>query len=353
MPRRATPILAFLLLLARPALAQWTEQKSSTTARLRGLSVVDGRTAWASGAGGTVLLTTDAGATWTRRPVPESESLDFRDVEAFDARRACVLSIGEGDKSRIYRTADGGATWDLVFTNRDPAGFLDAFAFWGADHGLALGDPVAGRFTILATSDAGRTWTRPPLDGLPPSLPGEGAFAASGTCLTVFGDRHAWFGTGGGGTARVFRSSDRGQTWTVHPTPIRADSPSRGVFSLAFLDPDHGLAVGGDYKEPDRAVGHWAITSDGGRTWRTPDGPGPRGYRSAVTLRKLGAESFALSVGPAGADFSRDGGANWQPFGDLGFHAAALASDGSGWAVGEEGLIGRLEPVDRQGRRDR
>ena len=86
----------------------------------------------------------------------------------------------------------------LQHTNPDPKGFLDALAFWDADHGLALGDPVEGRFVILATDDGGKTWIRIPPGGMPAALPGEGAFAASGTCLVVQGDRNAWFGTGAG-----------------------------------------------------------------------------------------------------------------------------------------------------------
>src|SRR5262249_15484544 len=149
--------------------------------------------------------------------------------------------------SRIYKTTDGGATWVLQHTNRDPKGFLDAIAFWDADHGLALGDPIGRRFTILTTDDGGRTWTKGDAAGLPPVLRGEGASAASGPCLVPRGEHDAWFGTGGGPSARVFRSRDRGRTWTVHDTPLRAGSPTSGIFSLAFRDADHGAIVGGSY----------------------------------------------------------------------------------------------------------
>ena len=37
--------------------------------------------------------------------------LDFRDVDAIDAKTVYALSIGNGPASRIYRTDDGGATW--------------------------------------------------------------------------------------------------------------------------------------------------------------------------------------------------------------------------------------------------
>ncbi len=294
---------------------------------------MDNRTAWASGAGSMILLTTDAGATWRRCTAPDAEDRDFRDVQAFDDRKALVLAIGEGEKSRIFKTTDGGETWSLRHINQDATGFLDAIAFWDRDHGLALGDPVGGRFVILATDDGGDTWNRVGLD-MPEALPGEGAFAASGTCLAVQGGRFAWFGTGGG---RIFHSEDRGRSWTVHATPIKGGASS-GIFSLAFRDAEHGVAVGGDYKDAAAPGPFAAVTSDGGRTWSTPTGTGPAGYRSAVALLP-GASMIA--VGPAGADRSNDGGASWAKLGDAGFHAIAFAGR-FGWAVGEDGRLARF-----------
>jgi len=50
----------------------------------------------------------------------------FRDVEAFDARHAVVLAIGEGDASRVFVTSDGGARWSETFRNPDPKAFTTA-----------------------------------------------------------------------------------------------------------------------------------------------------------------------------------------------------------------------------------
>jgi photosystem II stability/assembly factor-like uncharacterized protein len=336
---RLTLTLLALQLLTQQVSAQWVIQPTGASARLRGISAVDANVAWASGTGGTVLLTFDGGETWNRRVVPGAENLDFRDIEAFDKTTAYALSIGDGKLSRIYKTSDGGATWALQHTNPDPKGFLDALAFWDANHGIALGDPVGGRFVILTTDDGGKIWTRLAPDQMPAALPAEGAFAASGTCLVVQENANVWFGTGAG---RVFRSTDRGRNWTVHQTPIRAGTGSAGIFSLAFWDAGHGVAVGGDYKEPNRTAELCALTSDGGRTWRVPRGSKPTGYRSAVIRVPGSPGPTLLAVGPSGSDQSTDGGENWTKLSGDGFHAVAFSTSTTGWAVGEHGRIARF-----------
>ncbi|MGE3819032.1 MAG: WD40/YVTN/BNR-like repeat-containing protein, partial [Isosphaeraceae bacterium] len=219
-----TAALALLLGHCATAAAPfWEISKPVTSAKLRGVHAVDSKVVWASGTGGTFLKTVNAGANWRAGQVHGAEALDFRDVEAFDERTALLLASGPGDQSRIYRTTDGGQTWDLRFTNPDPDGFLDALAFWDRDRGIAFGDPVEGRFRVFLTGDGGTTWRLVPPDGMPPALPEEGAFAASGTCLvTLRGSKTAWFGTGGAAVSRVFRSEDGGNHWAIAETPVRA-----------------------------------------------------------------------------------------------------------------------------------
>ena len=117
---------------------------------------------------GRVFRTTDGGRTWEDVSPPGTEGLLFRDVEARSAEKAVILAIGPGDASRIYRTTDGGATWDAAFVNDDPAAFYDCMAFYpGGRRGLVMGDPVDGKFRILATHDFGRSWSVLPDDGMP------------------------------------------------------------------------------------------------------------------------------------------------------------------------------------------
>jgi len=331
--------LATLLAMQQPS---WQPQASGTSERLRGVSAVSAQVAWASGNNGTVIRTMDGGTTWTRLPVPGAETLDFRDVEAFDASMAYVLAIGPGDRSRIYKTTDGGQSWTLQFTNPDPKAFYDAIAFWDVSNGLAVGDPVGGKFTIVRTADGGATWTRVDPAGMPPALEGDGAFAASGTILVASGQSDAWFGSGGGARARVFRTRDRGTTWTVAETPIAAGTASAGVFSMAFYDGRLGTAVGGDYRKEREPGDNIALTTDGGSTWSVPGPSRLRSFRSAVAYVPGHDGRLLLAVGPAGSDLSRDGGRTWTPLGDEGFHALDVAPDGTAWAVGEKGAVARI-----------
>jgi len=338
------PTLALLAAVASAA-ATWQLQTSGTTERLRSVSAVTGTVAWASGNKGTVLRTADGGAHWTSLTVPGASGLDFRDIEAIDDRTAYILSIGSGDASRIYKTTDAGNSWTLQFTNPDQKAFYDAIAFWDERNGLAVGDPVDGRFTILRTNDAGRTWSLIPEPSRPAALPGDGMFAASGSCLTVQGRANAWIGTGGAARARVLRTADRGLTWLEAGTPIAAGTSSAGIFSIAFSDALHGAIVGGDYRKEQEPTDNLALTDDGGRTWALAGGTKFRGFRSGVVFIPGTGGREAIAVGPAGTDRSTDSGRSWSPIGDVGFHAVSVDRRGKTvWAVGEQGRVGRLVP---------
>ncbi len=318
----------------------WVVQETGTKSRLRGLGAVGRDVAWASGMNGTWLRTIDGGHSWKMGIVPGAEKLDFRDLHAVDGQTAYLLSAGAGELSRIYKTTDGGLRWTCQLTNPDSKGFLDALAFWDPDHGLAFGDPVDGKFVLFATENGGKSWMRMPSDGMPPALEGEGAFAASGTCLVVGKEGRAWFATGGAKVARVFRSVDHGRTWSVHETPIRAGVPSAGIFSLAFRDAENGVIVGGDYKKPDDPAGVCAITSDGGKTWHEPKGRGPSGYRSAAAYLPGMAGKSLIAVGPTGSEISKDAGETWERLGKLGFDSVVIGE--GAWASGEGGRVARL-----------
>jgi photosystem II stability/assembly factor-like uncharacterized protein len=328
--------LATLLLpglCASVAFGQWQTQTIDTKADFRGLCVVSPKVTWVSGTKGTYARTTDAGKTWSVGTVPDAEKLDFRAVKAFGETTAYLLSAGPGDASRIYKTVDGGKSWSLQFKSADPAAFFDALAFWDEKNGLALGDPVKGVFQLIVTSDGGATWKPLAAKNLPAALTGEGAFAASGTCLVVQGDSDVWFATGGAKTARVFHSKDRGQNWEVNDTPIAAGVESAGIFSLAFRDQQHGMIVGGDYRKANDSGATAAITSDGGKTWTPLDKRLP--FRSAVAW----AKDRWVVVGTSGSHVSLDDGDTWKLLDQENYNSVGFTATGQGWAVGPKGRI--------------
>jgi photosystem II stability/assembly factor-like uncharacterized protein len=320
-----------LVLLLAALTLRWNAQVSNTTASLRGLCVVSPQVVWASGSKGTFLTTTDGGQHWRTGVVPDADALDFRDVEAFDANTVYLLASGEGANSRVYKTTDAGLHWDLLLTNPDAKGFFDSLAFWDRSNAILVGDPVDGHFVIFTTVDVGKTWQRRPT---PPALQGEGAFAASGTSIITHGTKDAWFATGGPAGARVFRTADGGRTWSVAKTPL-GGTKTAGIFSLAFADSKHGIAVGGDYQNAKSTAHTIALTRDGGNTWAAPAAETGLSYRSGVAAR--GGNVF-IAVGTLGSDVSRDGGKTWQHFSDTSLNAVAT-SGRAVWAVGANGTI--------------
>ncbi|MFG3281797.1 WD40/YVTN/BNR-like repeat-containing protein [Streptomyces sp. NPDC048111] len=340
-------VLALAAAPAAPAQAHghrdpvWQLKNTASDARFRGLAAVSRSTAWVAGTKGTVLRTSDGGRTWRNVSPAGAGNLEFRDVEAFDGRRAVVLAIGEGEASRVYRTDDGGATWTESFRNTDPKAFYDCLTFFDSRHGLAMSDPVDGKYRILSTADGGRSWKVLPDRGMPAAQPGEAGFAASGQCLVSYGSHDVWLATGGGATGRVLHSGDRGLTWTAAESSIPAGDAARGVFGLAFRDRDHGIAVGGDYRADQPSPRAAALTGDGGRTWRQAAGP-VAAYRSGVAWRAR-SRTTALAVGPTGTDLTRDGGRTWRTVDTGSYDTVDCTPDGACWAAGEKGRVARLD----------
>jgi photosystem II stability/assembly factor-like uncharacterized protein len=345
-------VLVFLLLLIRllvntdDSSPWWSVQTKGLDTNLRGVSVRYDKDSdqpgfhyiiWASGSNGVILRSVNDGKTWKQLDVAGGGGLDFRDIKAFSADVAYVLSSGDGNKSRIYKTIDGGKVWKLLYSDKRPGFFLDSLACSSSTHCVALSDPVDGKFLVLNTED-GEHWSELPRDGMPAALPKEGAFAASGSAIALC-DSGIYFGTGGA-KARVFHSADSGRTWSVVETPISSGNASSGIFSIACsgLGVTTLVAVGGDYKEPARADRVAIYSEDDGETWQL-SAQQPGGYRSAVGS----FDGDYAAVGPNGTDVSKDNGMHWQHTEHLNLNAVSFDGADGGWAVGPQGTIARFK----------
>jgi len=345
-------LFATILFLATAVAAPaqwWTVQTSGIDTNLRAVSVVllspgeDTVAVWASGSNGVILRSLDKGKSWKRLHVAGGDALDFRGISALSAEVAYVMSIGNGEKSRIYKTTDGGATWKLQFTGPRKETFLDAISCDSEKTCIVLGDPVDGKFLLLSTED-GEHWKEFPRDALPAALPNEGAFAASNSSLCV-DDAKIYFGTGGAAKARVFRSTDSGKTWTVEDTPIASGNASSGIFSLSCKEGSILYAVGGDYQDTSRVFHSAAAFYDGVYLQDKPKGwllskQQPGGFRSGAAVVD---GATAVAVGPNGEDITQDFGVTWEHTDSLNLNAVVMLDTSNGWAVGPKGTIARFQ----------
>jgi photosystem II stability/assembly factor-like uncharacterized protein len=319
-----------------------TPQESGSRQRFFAVSSVNARVVWASADSGTFAVTTDGGAKWRSAVVPGARELQFRDVEGVSETVAYLLSAGEGANNRIYKTEDGGATWQLQFqAGNDPRFFYDCFDFWSPSRGITFADALDGRFPAIETTD-GKTW-RDMGDRLPSAQTGEGGFAASGTCITTESGTRAWIGTGAGPKARILATVDGGSTWTSYDVPILQGTPTSGVVSVDFRDSFHGILGGGDVAANDVAQNNVARSSDGGKTWIQAT---PTPFSGAVYGLSYvpGEDMTVVATGPGGAAWSRDEGKTWSQLrGISNYWAVGFATREAGWLVGQAGQILKID----------
>jgi photosystem II stability/assembly factor-like uncharacterized protein len=312
---------------------EWKQFQSPGKASLRGLSPISEQVCWASGSGGTWLKTEDGGASWQTGTVAGLDTVDFRSIHAFDAHTAVAASAGQ--PAVIYRTEDGGKTWNKAHQEGGEA-FFDAIQFIDTQRGYVLGDPIGGKWMILETLDGGRSWHS--LANLPAAIQGEAAFAASSSSLLA--DSEGLVVATGGTVSRLHRYTFASQSWGVRElTDMLQGEPSQGVFAATSLPGVGGLVlVGGDYLKPENRIAN-ALLVVGEVTTSTSEGPS--GYRSGVAY--LQHKGWVVAVGPGGSDFSSDGAHSWQPFSTTGYHAVKAAPGGKAlWASGGQGRLGKL-----------
>jgi len=335
-----TVLSLFVGLLSAPFLAfcQWQPQAVSTDASFRAVSVAGPDVVWIGGTKGSFVHTADGGQTWQTGTVPDALTCDFRDVHAVDAQTAYLMSAGPTEKgqAQLYKTTNGGQSWSLLYQSQQPGVFFDGMDFWDKTHGIVFSDPVNNKWVILTTANGGQTWQPMPETALPVMQPSEAAFAASGTSLVVQGKRNVWIASGGATFGRVFRSTDRGRTWSVSSTPLPAGEAT-GLFGMHFFSAKAGMVVGGNYKQEQQPGPNVAITRDGGKTWQAVSPTNPPGLKEAIALLP---GDRVLVVGPSGTSLSADQGQTWQPLDTDSYHSVACAK-GTCYAVGGKGKISK------------
>ena len=325
-----------------PNLFSWQPLEVGTKSSLRGISALNENEVWVSGSNGFCSKSIDGGETWETLDVPGTDSLDFRDIHVFEGGITYLMTAGTGESARIYKTEDGGKNWQLQLNNPFAEGFFSCMAFWDSENGIVFSDPVEGKFVFFRTEDGGKDWQQIDPKNIPPAIEGEYAYAASGTCLITQGNNTVFLGTGGT-IARVFRSTDKGETWGIAETPFVSGTASSGIFSLAFKDGQTGIAVGGDYQKQNQAKANVAKTTDGGKTWQLVEDSDKLEFRSCVSFLNEPSSNYLITVGRSGCDYSSDNGETWKLFSTTGYYTFDFANSGLfGWAAGSEGRVAKF-----------
>ena len=304
---------------------------------IRGLSVVDDSIAWVSGSKGTIALTHDGGKTWSWQQVKGFEKADFRDIEAFSGKEAIIMS--SGTPALILKTIDGGVSWQVKYNNTDTAYFFDAMDFADKKHGYVLGDPINNKFVLMETQDGGESWSAN--KNSPEALPGEAAFAASGTCLRIV---KGAIGISSGGTnARFIYFNITLDSWQYDPLPIVHRKSSQGAFSFA-MGGNSGLIVGGDYADDKKTDSIAAVVLpklDATLKYYSIK-TGPLGFQSCIEY--IVGNTF-LSTGTPGSNVTSDGGKTWAKIDDTSFNVCRKAEHGKlVLLAGNGGKIGIFKP---------
>lgn len=310
---------------------------SGTKTSIRGLSVVNDNVVWVSGSNGTIGKSSNGGKNWKWVTVKGFEKTDFRDIEAFDASTAVIMGIDQ--PAYILKTIDGGETWKVVYENKTKGMFLDAMEFWNEQAGIAIGDPINGRFFITRTFDGGSTWQDIPFDKRPKADSGEACFAASGTNVRALDRDEAVF-VSGGLKSRLYKRDE-----VIEMPSMVQGKETTGANSVSVYDSfkknggKRMIVVGGDFNNDSSNKKNCLISNDGGRTWKTPDTP-PHGYRSCV---EFVSKSDVFSCGLNGVDYSSNNGKDWQWISHEGFNACRIAKTGSAiFLAGNNGKIGKI-----------
>ncbi|WP_309642594.1 T9SS type A sorting domain-containing protein [Flavobacterium sp.] len=311
--------IAFAFALSMNAQIFWQENATGFSSVSRGInqiSYADANNVWCTAYDGVTVTnvireftkSTDGGATWTAGVINLGvTTLGLACISGISDTTAFVGAFPDtGGTGGVWKTTDSGATWtrQASASFNSATSFTDIVQFWDANNGIAIGDPdTPTTFEVYTTSNGGTNWVRLPAGNIPVPLDGEYAYTR-GFCVN--GD-NMWFGTNKG---RLYRSTDRGQNWTVAVSPI-ADFQTG---NYAFQSATEGLLIADDFQ-------FWR-TTDGGATWNPEVPTGV--FRNAALCYVPGTVNTYVSLGDdpdlgeRGSSYSTDGGLNWIDINTLG-----------------------------------
>jgi len=312
------------------------EKFSIDSISIRAITAINAKELLFAGSKGVIGCTEDGGKTWSLQRLKHQDSIvpNFRSIAK---TKESVFALSIANPALLYRIT--ATETKIVYKEEHEKVFYDSMAFFDEQHGIAIGDPTGSCMAIILTNDGGNTWKKVACDKLPIAIECEASFAASNTNIAIVNNT-VWVVTGGT-KARVFKSTDKGQTWEVFDTPIIQGNGPQGIYSVDFYDEHTGIIMGGDYSKPNENKANKAITKDGGKTWTlVADGQSPA-YKSCVQYvpDTNGKEIFA--VGKTGVSFSNDGGTTWKEVSTDGYYAIQFVDRNTAWLSGHQ-KIGKL-----------
>ncbi len=310
----------------------------TTPARsLNSISIVDANVIWANAFDNTDQLdpgftvkeytrSTDGGNTWTAGSInlgPNSTDMGASSITAISSTTAWIsVSPGATNTGGIWKTIDGGANWakqpTALFNSTDS--YPNFVYFWDANNGVAQGDPESGEFEIYTTADGGTNWSRVSGANIPdPSPIGDefgyfNRYSVSGNTI--------WFGTDKG---RIFKSSDKGLTWTVSNSVYSSDF---GLDRFTFSDANKGLLM------IYNSVTLYS-TNDGGATWSLVPKTGDLFNTNIAYIPGTSIVISSAYANPLGSSYSLNDGLTWITIDSNVFHGElAFLNDSFGFSAG-------------------
>jgi photosystem II stability/assembly factor-like uncharacterized protein len=328
-----------LLLMSWASMGQWHAISLNTTASLRALKSFQNEI-WASGTKGTYIHSKDNGTTWEVKQVPGAENLDFRDLAILNKKEIILMSAGPSEKgaAKLYKTNDGGQTWEIILNIKESKHFFDAITWdYKKRIGYLLSDPIDQKFVLLKILKHGTKIEQINLFNFPTLLPREAAFAASGSSILWLNNQLNII-SGGAYKARIFQSMDTDPpTWKVTHNETSADTSS-GFFTIGAKNKNHFWVAGGNYLRLNSSEIPILESTNAGESWTPIKTQLPKNY---YIEKVIWSNPYWITTGPAGSYAFHSKLKKWVNLGESHFHNI-ISSQKKIFGVGPKGQIGYL-----------